>query len=118
MEDQLMNEMRDRDQEPGYKGTTGRVSDTYRSRSLADPKSKSRQTRQILSGAEIRPPARSGGSYPATNAAMTQSQLTYGVALGILLVVGLVLWLIFGMGVASIIFFLLALGLLGGWLAF
>ena len=28
------------------------------------------------------------------------------------------LWLIFGMGVASIIFFLLALGLLGGWLAF
>jgi Flp pilus assembly protein TadB len=113
-----MSEMRDRDQERGYKGTTGRLSDTYRSRTLTDPKSKSRQTRQILSGAEIRPPSRANSSYPATNASVTPSQLTYAVALGILLVLGLLLWLIFGMGVASIIFFLLALGLLGGWLAF
>jgi hypothetical protein len=44
--------------------------------------------------------------------------MTYAAALGVLLVLGLVLWLLFGMGVASIIFFLLALGLLGGWLAF
>jgi hypothetical protein len=44
--------------------------------------------------------------------------MLYGAALGILLVLGLLLWLVFGMGVASIIFFLLALGLLGGWLAF
>jgi hypothetical protein len=49
---------------------------------------------------------------------LTQPQLLYAASLGILLVLGLLLWLIFGMGVASIIFFLLALGLLGGWLAF
>jgi len=44
--------------------------------------------------------------------------MTYAAALGVLLILGVLLWLVFGMGVASIIFFLLALGLLGGWLAF
>jgi hypothetical protein len=44
--------------------------------------------------------------------------MLYAAALGGLLALGLLLWLVFGMGVASIIFFLLALGLLGGWLAF
>jgi len=113
-----MSELRDRDREPGYRGTTGRLTETYRDRRLIDPKQRARHSRQILSGADIRPPARSGSSYPSSNAVLTQSQFTYAAALGVLLALGLVLWLIFGMGVASIIFFLLALGLLGGFLAF
>jgi hypothetical protein len=101
----------------GYRGTTGRISgrgaqgEPLRSRSRPP-------ARQILSGADIRQPLRSPGSYPAPTTVLTQPQTLYAAALGILLVLGLLLWLIFGMGVASIIFFLLALGLLGGWLAF
>jgi hypothetical protein len=49
---------------------------------------------------------------------LTHSQTLYIASLGVLLLLGLLLWLVFGMGVASIMFFLLALGLLGGWLAF
>jgi hypothetical protein len=109
---------RDRDQEPGYRGTTGRSQGTYAPRSTDQAKQRSQYSRQILSGSQVRPPARGTSSYPASHAILTQSQLTYAAALGILLVLGLLLWLIFGMGVASVIFFLLALGLLGGWLAF
>lgn len=108
----------DRDREPGYRGTTGRNQSTYGSRPTDQAKQKSQYSRQILSGSQVRPPARGASSYPASHAVLTQSQLTYAAVLGILLVLGLLLWLIFGMGVASIIFFLLALGLLGGWLAF
>ena len=49
---------------------------------------------------------------------LTQPQMIYAVSLVILLAIAVLLWLIFGMGVASIFFFILALGLLGGWLAF
>ena len=113
-----MSDQPDRDQEPGYRGTTGRNQGTYGSRTTDHSKQKSQYSRQILSGSEVRPPTRAGSSYPSSHAVLTQSQLTYAGALGILLVIGLVLWVLFGMGVASIIFFLLALGLLGGWLAF
>jgi Flp pilus assembly protein TadB len=113
-----LSDQRDQDQPRGYRGTTGRVSGTYQNRPDDDRVQRSRQARQILSGAEIRPPNRSLGSYPAPTTVLTQPQMLYGAALGILLVLGLLLWLVFGMGVASIIFFLLALGLLGGWLAF
>ena len=102
----------------GYRGTTGRTTGSYRPQPDQDRLQKSRQARQIMSGADVRPPARSGSTYPVAETALTQSQMIYAVALGILLALGVLLWLIAGMGVASIFFFLLALGLLGGWLAF
>lgn len=113
-----MSERQDDERPRGYRGTTGRNQGSYQRPPDADRVRRSRQARQILSGAEIRPPARVASSYPVSKAILTQPQLMYAAALGILLVLALVLWLIFGMGVASIIFFLLALGLLGGWLAF
>jgi Flp pilus assembly protein TadB len=113
-----MSEQNDQDQPRGYRGATGRISGSYGTRPDQDRLRRSRQARQILSGAEVRPPSRSFGSYPAPTTMLTQPQMLYGAALAVLLVLGLLLWLVFGMGVASIIFFLLALGLLGGWLAF
>lgn len=113
-----MSEQDDQNHPRGYRGTTGRTSGTYRQRPEQDRLQQSRQARQILSGAEIRPPNRALGSYPAPTTMLTQPQMLYAAALGVLLVLGLLLWLLFGMDVASIIFFLLALGLLGGWLAF
>ena len=113
-----MSERPEDEQAKGYRGTTGRTPGSYRGSPDQDRLQRSRHARQILSGAEIRPPTRPLGSYPAPTAMLTQPQMLYGAALGILLVLALLLWLIFGMGVASIMFFLLALGLLGGWLAF
>src|ERR687896_526207 len=113
-----MTEPRDEERPRGYRGTTGRNTGTYQRQPDPDRVSRSRQARQILSGAEIRPPTRISNSYSVSNNVLTQPQLMYAAALGILLVLGVLLWLIFGLGVASIIFFLLALGLLGGWLAF
>ena len=53
-----MSELRDRDREPGYRGTTGRLTETYRDRRLIDPKQRARHSRQILSGAVFAlPPA-------------------------------------------------------------
>ena len=113
-----MSEQREEKQPPGYRGTTGRLAGSSRTPAEQARLQKSRQNRQIFSGAEIRPPSRALSSYPAQSSTLTQPQLLYAASLGILLVLGVLLWLIFGMGVASIIFFLLALGLLGGWLAF
>jgi hypothetical protein len=113
-----MTDRMDDDRPRGYRGTTGRIN-TQPQRPLdRDRLNRSRHARQILSGAEIRPPNRISSSYPVSSNVLTQPQQMYAAALGILLVLGILLWLIFGMGVASIIFFLLALGLLGGWLAF
>jgi Flp pilus assembly protein TadB len=102
----------------GYRGATGRITGSYRPNADADRLQRSRQARQILSGAEIRPPDRTGPGFANSETTLTQPQMVYAVALGILLALGLLLWLIVGLGVASIFFFLLALGLLGGWLAF
>lgn len=113
-----MTERRDDERERGYRGTTGRNTGAAQRRPDPEKLARSRQARQILSGAEIRPPTRLSSSYTVSSNTFTQPQLMYAVALGILLMLGLLLWLIFGLGVASIIFFLLALGLLGGWLAF
>ncbi|HRA46602.1 MAG TPA: hypothetical protein PK819_00870 [Thermomicrobiales bacterium] len=117
-----MSEPRDRDREydPGYRGTTGRLQDTYRPRAEPDTKKRNQGQfqRQIISGADVPPPSRTGSGFTASSPALTQPQMTYAAALGVLLIFGVLLWLVFGMGVASIIFFLLALGLLGGWLAF
>ena len=113
-----MREQDEQNHPRGYRGATGRASGTYGSRPDQTGSRQPQHPRQIVSGADISPPNRSLGSYPAPTPVLTQPQMLYGAALAVLLVLGLVLWLLFGMGVASIIFFLFALGLLGGWLAF
>lgn len=83
-----------------------------------DRLARARQARQVLSGADIRPPSAHSNVYAAANGVFTQSQRTYLASLAVLLVLGLLLLLVFSMGVASIIFFLLALTLIAGWLVF
>jgi Flp pilus assembly protein TadB len=79
---------------------------------------RARHARQILSGAELEPPTRLSSAWVSPSAGLTESQRTYLIALGVLLLVGLVLLATVGLDVASIVFFILALGLIGGWLAF
>lgn len=79
---------------------------------------RSRHARQILSGADIERPTRLSSSWAAPSSPVSDSQRTYLISLGVLLLIGLVLSVTVGFGVASIFFFLLALGLIGGWLAF
>jgi Flp pilus assembly protein TadB len=83
-----------------------------------DRLARARQARQVLSGSEVRPPSTSSNIYAAANGLFTSSQRTYLISLGVLIVLGLLLWIVFSMGVASIIFFLLALTLIAGWLVF
>lgn len=83
-----------------------------------DRLARARQARQVISGAEIRPPSSPSGVYVGSTALFTPSQRTYLIALGILLVFGVLLWVFFGMSVASVIFFLLSLTLIAGWLVF
>ena len=79
---------------------------------------RSRQARQILSGAEIEHPTRLSSSWADPSAPISESQRTYLISMLVLLAIGLVLAFTVGFGIASIFFFLLALGLIGGWLAF
>ena len=79
---------------------------------------RARQARQVISGSDIRPPSTHSGIYATAGGMFTQSQRTYLISLGVLLILGVLLWAVFSMGVASIIFFLLALSLIAGWLVF
>jgi Flp pilus assembly protein TadB len=83
-----------------------------------DRLARARQARQVISGADIRPPTTPSGVYAPAGGLFTQSQRTYLVSLGVLLILGILLWIVFSMGVASIIFFLLSLTLIAGWLVF
>lgn len=83
-----------------------------------DRLTRARQARQVISGADIRPPSTYSGVYAASAGLFTPSQRTYLITVGVLLVLGVLLWLVFGMGVASIIFFLLSLTMIAGWLVF
>jgi len=83
-----------------------------------DRYAKARQARQVISGSAVRPPSTPSGVYTSADGMFTQSQRTYLIALGVLLVFAVLLWLIFSMSVASVIFFLLALTLIAGWLVF
>src|SRR5688500_11666023 len=99
-----MTDRQDDERPRGYRGTTGRTSGTPQRQPDRDGVARARHARQILSAAEIRPPTRISSSYPVSSNVLTQPQLMYAAALGILLMLGLLLWLIFGLGVASIIF--------------
>ena len=83
-----------------------------------DRLARARQARQVISGTDVRPPSTQSGVYASAGGLFTQSQRTYLIALGVLLVFGVLLWLVFSMSVASVIFFLLALTLIAGWLVF
>jgi len=76
-----------------------------------------RQSRQVLAGDSIRPSpdpwVASGGLL-----GMSPLQRNYLILLAVLLVLGLVIAYVLGIGVASVILFVLALGLIAAWLVF
>ncbi len=76
-----------------------------------------RQARQVLAGDAVRPsPDPWGGSDGRT--ALSPLQRNYVIGLAVLLLVGVLLAFVFSLGVASVVFFVLALGLLAAWLMF
>lgn len=83
-----------------------------------DRMARARQARQVISGSDIRPPAYSSTSYLADDGWLSPPQKTYLIACGVLLVIALLVTFIFSFGAASVVFFLLALVLLAGWLIF
>lgn len=84
-----------------------------------EARQRSDYARQVISGSQLRTQAAGGGPITAsTERTLAQDQLIYFVTLGFLLVLGLVLYLIFGAGVASIIFLLLAFALFIGYFLF
>lgn len=78
-------------------------------------RSTGRAARQILSGEQIasQPPQRASAPGPGFGASLIQG---YFITLAVLLLAAVLLWAIWGMGPASAVLFLLALGLIGGWL--
>ncbi len=76
-----------------------------------------RQARQVLAGDTIRP---SPDPWVLGSDAIPLSSLqrNYLVTLIILLMLGVILAYIIGLGVASIVLFVLALGLIAAWLVF
>ena len=77
-----------------------------------------RQARQVIAGSDVRPPAPYASSYASHAGFITPSQRMYLMTVGVLLVLAMFLWLVFSMSVASIIFFILSLLLIAGWLVF
>ena len=77
-------------------------------------RSPGRATRQILSGADLVPPAESlesaGSIAPVTVASR------YLIALAILVIAAALVWAIWGMAAATPVLLLLALGLIASWL--
>lgn len=83
-----------------------------------DRASRANQARRVIAGSDVRPPSRLSSSYLPEEGGVTPPQRTYFIALAVLLVLALLLTIVFSFGVASVIFFLLALALIAGWLVF
>ena len=92
-----------------------------------DAKRRATRARQVISGSDIRPPSQA--SYPQSassqryisyeeEGAMSSPQWIYLGMLAALLALAIILYLIFGGGVSSVFFFLLALALFCGWFVF
>ncbi len=82
-----------------------------------DRRTRIRQARQVLAGDAIRPspdPWASGGGALG----MSALQRNYLILLAVLLILGLIIAYVLGAGVASVILFVLALGLIAAWLVF
>jgi len=73
--------------------------------------------RQVLAGDSVRP---SPDPWVVNDSSMplTMLQRNYLIVLGVLLIVGGLLAWLMGLGIASIVFFILAVGLIAGWLIF
>ena len=91
-----------------------------------DAKQRANRARQVISGSDIRPPSPSP-SYPGApqryvsyeeEGPMSSPQWIYLGILAALLALAIILYLIFGGGVSSVFFFLLALALFCGWFVF
>lgn len=82
-----------------------------------DRRTRIRQSRQVLAGDSIRP---SPDPWVAAGGALGMSPLqrNYLIMLVVLLVLGLIIAYVLGVGVASVILFVLALGLIAAWLVF
>lgn len=91
-----------------------------------DAKRRANRARQVISGSEVRPPSQS--SFPAPGpqryisyqeeGPMSGPQWIYLGVLAGLLALACILLVIFGGGVSSVFFFLLALALFCGWFVF
>ena len=73
-----------------------------------------RQSRQVLSGADLRPADDPLGFGPQLLLAGS-GEFRYLVGLAVLVLLAAIVWAIWGMGPASLILLVLALGLLAGW---
>jgi Flp pilus assembly protein TadB len=78
---------------------------------------RARRARQVLAGQELRAPEHPL-DFGAPEGLIDATQRTYLIVLAALLGVALLLYLIWGLGPASPILFILALALLAGWLVF
>lgn len=82
-----------------------------------DRRTRIRQARQVLAGDTIRPSpdpwVTSGGVL-----GMSPLQRNYLITLVVLLILGLLIAYVLGTGVASVVLFVLALGLIAAWLVF
>ena len=74
-----------------------------------------RATRQILSGDQLSPPPESIGGRPAASSQISIGY-AYLVALAVLVVISALVWAIWGLGPATVILLLLAIGLIASWL--
>ncbi len=85
-----------------------------------DRLTRARHARQVIAGSEIRPPTsyRLSASARAHEPTLSPAQRNYLIGVVALLVLGIVVYLAFGLGVASVVFFLVALTLLFGWFVF
>jgi Flp pilus assembly protein TadB len=75
-----------------------------------------RQARQVLAGNELQPPHEPWAFEP--EGALDPIAQRYLLVVGALALVSLILFLVWGMGPASAVLFLLALALVAGWLVF
>lgn len=82
-----------------------------------DLASRVRQARQVLAGSEVQPPDDpiDFGYQPGL---LSPEQRIYLIALAVLLIIAIILLLVWSFGVASPVFFVLALGLIAGWFIF
>lgn len=91
-----------------------------------DAKRRASRARQVISGSDVRPPSQTPYSPSSSQryiayeeeGAMSSPQWIYLGILAALLALAIILYLIFGGGVSSVLFFLLALALFCGWFVF
>lgn len=83
----------------------------------SDRRTRIRQARQVLAGDSIRP-SPDPWSTSSGVLGMSPLQRNYLVVLAVLLILGMIVAYVLGAGVASVILFVLALGLIAAWLVF